>query len=168
MISFCRTQTDEWIYKGKDSIEEWIHKEVMHFKRPVFFTGHYKNQILKNHLHKDELCFRNNRSFFKNLHKKVYVRSKTKLRRFVYLEKQNRVHTHMVLETPQHISVDRFCKFIELSWKETSGGIDPDTKVIYDTESLSGYAWKTKDLEKFCVDIENCKLQSSIFKSVSA
>ena len=151
----------------QNEIEKWIYKEIKQYKRPVLFTGHYKDYIL-NSFQCEYLCFKNNKSFFKNLHKKVYVKSKSKIMRLVYLEKQIRTHTHMILETPQHISISRFCDFIKKSWLETFGGIDPNTKEVYYSKGLSGYGWKTKSLEKFCVDIENCKLQSSIFKSVSA
>ena len=144
-----------WKYTMKKEIENWIHKQTKEYYRPIFFTGHYKEYICESKK-PHELCSKNNKHFFNELHRNVYAKSKKKIPRVVVLEKgKQRIHTHMILETPEHLSSFRFTHHLIKSWLKTHGGVSPKINDIYDVKKLSGYISK-ETYRGLNVDIENC------------
>ena len=140
----------------KREIENWIYKQSKDFHRPTFFTGHYNDNVCESKK-SDYICSKINKHFFNELHRKVYAKSKKKIPRIVILEKgKHRIHSHMILETPEHLSSFRFTHMLINSWKKTRGGVSSKIVDIYDVKNLSGYISKEthRDLS---VDIENCK-----------
>ena len=138
-----------------NELENWIYKRTKDFHRPKFFTGHYTDNVCESPK-SNYIATKINKHFFNELHRRVYVKSKNKIPRTVVLQKgKHRIHTHMILETPQHISSFRFNHLINQSWLKTRGGIDPKVIDAYDQKGLSGYCSRER-IESWSVDIENC------------
>ena len=79
-----------------------------YFYRPVFFNGNLNPYY---QFGKVEKVVKNNTEFLENLHSRVYRKSQKQIMRIACVErgvKNKKLHTHMVIETPEHLSTDTF------------------------------------------------------------
>mgnify|MGYP001254820109 CR=1 FL=1 len=140
----------------RENITNWF--ADWYFKRPIFFTGVLNNNYgygdgeLNN-----EMIRKNNKHFLNDLHRKVYKKSKKKLKRLVVIEKgQIRKHCHIVLDIPEHLSCYDFIHLVYKSWLKTKGGISIDISPVYDIKGLNQYL--SKEIypnSELGVDIQN-------------
>ena len=128
-------------YQPKD-FERWFGDFDVH--RPVFLTG-----VLDKHLgfgrgEKNlERIRKTNRHFCNDLHRRVYRKSKKKIPRIMVIEiGRGRFHSHIVIETPEHLSVFQYRDLLTASWKRTRHGVDLDFRVGYDKDGLDRYCSK--------------------------
>jgi hypothetical protein len=125
------------------------------FHRPVFLTG-----VLN-----DNFGFGQgesgvngvvgiNKHFANHLHRKVYKKSKNKITRLIVIENRwgkGRLHTHMILETPIHLSTDQYIQLLDESWLRTKGGVRTCIKSreeIFDEVGLKDYFSKEVSSQK--------------------
>ena len=147
-------------YQPKD-FEKWFGTFETH--RPVFLTG-----VLDEHLgfgrgeRNIERIIKNNRHFCNDLHRRVYTKSKKKIPRVVVIEiGKGRFHSHIVIETPEHLSLSQYRDLLTTSWNRTSHGVDLNFVVGYDKGGLDRYCSKElvhEDTIISQVDAENCCL----------
>jgi len=141
----------------KDNITGWF--EQWKFFRPVFFTGVLNNDYgYGDSEFNDELIRKNNKHFLNELHRNVYLKSKKKLTRLIVIEKgQGRQHCHMVIDVPEHLSINEFVFLITKSWLRTRGGISIDVTPVYNMNGLREYLSKelSPNSELLGVDIQN-------------
>ena len=127
---------------GRFWFDEW------RFKRPTIFTGKLNQYYAWG---KTDNVKKNNTHFIENLHKKVFKKTKKQITRLVIVEKgsmNKKLHTHLVVETPIHLSRKTFERFIIQSWNETNGGINSyDFTPIYYLPELKEYLGKDQDLQ---------------------
>lgn len=117
------------------------------FIRPVFFTG-YVNQHYC--LGTTDKMKKNNLHFIENLHSRVFKKNKKEITRLVLIEsgRRNRnLHTHMIIETPIHLSPNTFERFIRQSWEHSKGGIQSHFKDVWFLPDLKEYLGKDQNLK---------------------
>ena len=146
MISLFREETSNWF-------KDWK------FHRPVFFTGVLNNRLGYGEGERNDYEIRkNNKHFVNELHRRVFKKSKNKITRLVIIEKgKGRNHSHIVLETPIHLSGDSYKSIVSNSWLKTRNGISTDFRDVYDINGLRKYL--SKEIcrkSELGVDIENC------------
>jgi hypothetical protein len=128
------------------------------FYRPIFFTG-----VLNDRLGYGEGDFviddivKNNRHFMNELHRRVYKKSKTKIPRLIVIERgKGRFHTHMILETPEHISNENYRHLIQHSWLKSRDGISVSIEDVTDIKGIKNYLSKEVSLHSVTgVDVKN-------------
>ena len=117
------------------------------FYRPIFFTG-YLNEYYSYNIDKVK---KNNTHFFEKLNKKVFKKNKKEITRLCVVEKGKRnkkIHTHLIIETPIHLSVKTYKRFILNSWLESKGGIKSyDFTNVYYLPDLKKYLGKDQNLK---------------------
>lgn len=118
------------------------------FKRPVYITLGF-NDYVKFGLDVDkskERMKNNHKHFFNELHRSVYKKSNKKIPRYVVIERGGKtggLHTHIVCETPEHLSPNKFEWMLNNSWKKTKDGVSLFlVKDIYDKKGLDSYNTK--------------------------
>ena len=148
--SETRTQISHWY-------DEWK------FYRPIFLTGVFNDYLGYGYGEYNlQRIVKNNKHFTNDLHRRVYKKSKKKIVRLVVIENRwgkGRYHTHMILETPEHLSSDQYKVLLRQSWLKTRNGVD--TKIlthqeIYDEVGLKDYLSKEVSPKSVTgVDVEN-------------
>ena len=131
MINFFGQDINKWF-------DEWK------FFRPVFFTGVLNDELGYGESELvDDRIKKNNKHFMNELHRKVFKKSKKKITSLVVIEKGNgRKHCHIVLDTPEHLSITQFQHMITQSWKKTKNGVSVQFSYVYDLENLKSYLAK--------------------------
>lgn len=124
--------------------EEWFHNFTTH--RPIFLTGVFNNyirdgygerniaKIVKTHTH-----------FFNDLHRQIYKKSKRRVPRIVVIErgtKNDGFHSHIVIETPEHLSKLQFYRIMKDAWGKTKHGVNLHIVDGYDKNGLDRYCSK--------------------------
>ena len=159
------------IYKKNNVVKEWLGQWKLHRSLLLTFTFNdyvrygfsegAKERMRKCHKH-----------FLNELHRKVYKKSNRKIPRYVVVEKGSKIrglHSHMVIETPEHLSTSTFSSLIKESWLKTRDGVATHIVETYNQEGLDDYL--SKDQINFKndadIDIENCLIDKnqSIFLS---
>ena len=143
----------------RKTITNWF--DDWRFYRPVFCTGVLSNDIGygDGEFHYD-LIRKTNKHFLNELHRQVYKKSKKKLTRLIVIERGvGRNHCHMVLDTPENLSLFQFSDLIKQSWMKTRNGVSVDLLPVYDLEGLNNYLSKEifPNSEMLGVDIQNCR-----------
>jgi hypothetical protein len=119
------------------------------FYRPVFFTGN----LNRYYQYGDRLkVLKNNEEFLEILHSKVFKKSAKEITRIVSVEKGTlrKLHTHLIIDTPEHLSTDIFLRFLKQSWLNTRGGTDCFIKSkgqVFDVIGLGEYLGKQQNLK---------------------
>ena len=117
------------------------------FNRPTFFTG-YVNEYFSRKVDKVK---ENNSEFLELLHKKVFRKNKKEITRLCVVEKgkkNKKIHTHLIIETPIHLSKKDFERFVLKSWLETKGGIKSyDFTPVYYLPDLKEYLGKDQSIK---------------------
>ena len=131
------------LYRDDGSIwfDEWD------FVRPVFFTGNVNDYYAYG---KVERMKKNNLHFLEKLHSKVFRKNRKEITRLVVVErgmKNNKLHIHSILETPQHLSKDTFERFIKQSWESTKGGTYFHFVKVWFQPDLKEYLGKDQNLQ---------------------
>jgi len=115
------------------------------FSRPVYLTLGFNDYVkfgLDAEKSKDRMK-KNHKHFFNALHRNVYKKSNKKIPRYVVIERGGAtggLHTHIVCETPEHLSTNKFEWILNNSWKKTKDGVSLFVvKDIYDKKGLNGY-----------------------------
>jgi hypothetical protein len=139
--------------------EEWFHD--FHIHRPMFLTGVFDDYVGFGRGDGNIDRIQNNhRHFFNDLHRTIYKKSKRKLPRMVVIERgAGRLHSHMVIETPEHLSRSQFHKILTASWMKTKHGVNLHIVVGYNKDGLDEYCSKelgegNKTFSQ--VDVKNC------------
>lgn len=146
-------------------IKNWY--ENWNFHRPVFLTG-----VLNDYLGfgKGEFIvdgiIKTNRHFLNELHRRVYIKSKKKIGRLIVIENKwgrGRLHTHMILETPIHLSSDEYKILLQLCWLKTRDGVSSrilSEDEVFDEGGLKDYLSKEFSSESMTgVDVKNSYIQ---------
>ena len=133
------------------------------FHRPVFLTG-----VLNKHYGFGQggtglnRVVGVNKHFGNHLHRQVYKKSKNKITRLIVIEnrwKKGRLHTHMILETPIHLTTEHYIQLLDESWLRTKGGVRTcilSREEIYDVVGLKDYLSKEVSSKSMTgVDVEN-------------
>ena len=90
---------------------------------------------------------KSNRHFVNELHRRVYKKSKTKIPRLIVIERgKGRFHTHMILETPEHIPNENYRHLIQHSWLKSCDGISVSIEDVTDIKGLKNYLSKEVSL----------------------
>jgi len=135
-------EKNKCLYRDDGSIwfDEWD------FVRPVFFTGNVNDYYAYG---KVERMKKNNLHFLEKLHSKVFRKNRKEITRLVVVErgmKNNKLHIHSILETPQHLSKDTFERFIKQSWESTKGGTYFHFEKVWFQPDLKEYLGKDQNL----------------------
>ena len=157
---------NQWCKKLDDEICDW-HK-------PITFNGFYVGYAQTNR----RRAIMNNRMFFNNLKRRVNRYAKTlNLRRWIVIENKNgKLHSHMILETPRGIETSTFMKMCLLSWNQCKWSQEAflkDTSLLVDwlrddsnytihlgmfSRSFGGYTVKEHTRHTDNIDTTNCLL----------
>jgi hypothetical protein len=139
--------------------QKWF--ECFDIHRPVFITG-----VLDDHLgfgegeQNIERIIKNNLHFWNDLHRRIYRKSKRKIPRIVVIETgKGRLHSHMIVETPEHLSFSQYKHLLSTSWRKTRYGLDLDVRFGYSKKGLDRYCSKElfhRETIISQVDVENC------------
>ena len=98
-----------------------------------------------------------NRRFIRRLEKKCNVHQKGQLERFVVTETDKpRNHTHLVIETPIHLSKEMMLKNIIEGLRETKGLGKLDIRNVRYKTGLVEYLCKELHPNKDSIEWENC------------
>ena len=146
----------------KNEIRKWY--KNFKFFRPVMITGVLSDKIgFSDSEFGVYEILANNRNFINRVHKNVFKKSKQKISRLVVIERGlSRYHSHIVLETPQHLSRSMYESVLHKCWKDTPHGVSSDVTQVYDFDGVSGYLSKEiYQNSKSQVDFENCHLTIS-------
>lgn len=153
---------------GRYDYEDWFHS--FHTHRPIFLTGVFDDYVgLGQGAGNIERIRKTHRHFFNDLHRRAYKKSKRKLPRMVVIERgAGRFHSHMVIETPEHLSRRQFHQMLTEAWEKTKHGVNLHCLVGYDKNGLDRYCSKElgQDNKTFSqVDEKNCcKSQKSSYR----
>lgn len=140
--------------------EKWFHD--FHTPRSMFLTGVFNNYIRKGFGDKNIEKMKNtHRHFFNDLHRQVFTKSKRKLPRVVVIERGalKGFHSHIIIETPEHLSRAQFRKMMKDAWKKTKYGVNLHIVDGYDKNRLDEYCSKELGNENKSysnVDEKNC------------
>jgi len=139
--------------------EKWFHN--FDTQRPLFLTGVFDDYVgLSKGEGNIEQIQKTHRHFFNEIHRRIYKKSKRKLPRIVVIERGNgRLHSHIVIETPEHLSKAQFHQILTAAWKKTKHGVNLHTVVGYDKNGLDEYCSKELGNDKITysqVDDKNC------------
>ena len=139
--------------------EEWFHD--FHTHRPFFLTGVFDDSVGLGKGEGNIQTIQNtHRHFLNELHRRIYRKSKRKLPRVVVIERgAGRLHSHIVIETPEHLSKPQFYKIMKDAWKKTKHGVNLHIVNGYDKDGLDYYCSKelgNKDKTFSQVDEKNC------------
>ena len=150
----------------KNQINNWY--DEWKFHRPIFLTG-----VLNDYLGFGRSDFaiegivRTNKHFANHLHRLVYKKSKKKITRLIVIENKwgkGRFHTHMILETPIHLSSREYTHLLQQSWLRTRNGVSSkilSEDEVYDEIGLKDYL--SKEVSPYSatgVDVENSYITS--------
>lgn len=98
-----------------------------------------------------------NKRFIRRLEKKCNVHQKKGLERFITTETDRpRNHTHLVVETPIHLSKEMMLKNIIEGLKETKGLGELDIRNVREKKHLIEYLCKELRPRKDSIEWENC------------
>ena len=108
---------------------------------------------------------RNHTAFLKEVHRLTYAKSNRKIPRYVVIERGGKTkgfHSHIVIETPEHLSTSQYKNLCMNSRNSTKDVVEVHIEDCYYKKGLDGYcskniSYKSKNAE---VDVENCHLQS--------
>ena len=139
--------------------EEWFHD--FHIHRPIFLTGVFDDDVGFGEGDGNiERIQKTHRHFFNDLHRRIFQKSKRRLPRVVVIERgAGRFHSHIVIETPEHLSRSQFHKILTAAWKKTKYGVNLHYVVGYDKNGLDRYCSKELGNEYksySMVDDKNC------------
>jgi len=153
------------VFREKNVVKEWLNKWELHRSLLLTFTFNDYVRYGFSEVSKDKMrkCHKH---FLNELHRKVYKKSNKKIPRYVVIEKGSRMrglHSHMVIETPEHLSTSTFSSLIKESWLKTRDGVATHIVETYNQEGLDDYLSKDQinlknDAE---IDIENCLIDKS-------
>ena len=144
--------------------EKWFNKFKMH--RPILLTLIYNDYVRyeTGELVKNRIC-KNHKHYLSALHNLTYKKSKKKIPRYVVIERGGKtkgLHSHIVIETPEHLSTSQYKNLCMNSKNKTKDVVEVHIENCYYKKGLDGYcskniSYKSKNAE---VDVENCHLQS--------
>jgi len=139
--------------------EEWFHEFYTH--RPFFLTGVFDDYVGLGKGEGNIQTIQNtHRHFLNELHRRIYSKSKRKLPRVVVIERgAGRFHSHIVIETPEHLSRSQFHEILVAAWKKTKHGVNLHIVNGYDKDGLDRYCSKelgNKNKTFSQVDEKNC------------
>lgn len=162
-----KSYNNQWCKKLDNEIKDW--------NNPITFNGFYIGYAQKNRK-RAEL---NNKMFFNKLKRKVSRYSDSlNLRRWVVIENKNqKLHSHMIIETPTDIETSAFMKMCYQSWnkcKWSQESFRKDTSLLVDwlredskytihngtfSRSFGGYTVKEHTRHSDNIDTLNCLLK---------
>jgi len=123
--------------------EEWFHDFDTH--RPIFLTGVFNNYVRKGFGDRNiGKMVKTHTHFFNDLHRQIYKKSKRRLPRIVVIERGagEGFHSHIVIETPEHLSKPQFYTMMNDAWKKTKHGVKLHIVEGYDKNGLDRYCSK--------------------------
>ena len=131
-IKEIKQKTDSWfssyLYKNSSEFKfynnqwsETMDEKIQLWGRTVSFNGMTTGlgSLRRN------VCIENNRQFFNRLHSSVFKKKKNnKIQRWVVVEhKEGRgFHSHMILEVPTHLEINKFMDIVLDCWTKTKHG----------------------------------------------
>ena len=120
------------------------------FYRPLYITLHFNNYVKFDRGERVRIRVKNNHKHFcNNLHRLTYKKSKKQLTRYFVIERGygDGLHSHLLIDTPEHLSKSQFKQNILNSWKRTKDGVSVFFEDAYNTQGLSGYNSKQQNSE---------------------
>ena len=138
----------------KKEVSKFLYGKTKSFRRPVLFTIHYSDYLSKFEHASDK-----NKHLFNELHRRVYKKSQKKIPRIVVIEKSSRLHSHMIIETPEHVSPERFDALLSNSHRSVNGTQCHIEQNIYNTKRLCDYLSK-QSIDDLNLDLRNIYLIS--------
>ncbi len=130
-IKEIKQKTNDWFssYLYKNSSEskfynnQWsklMDEKVQLWGRTISFTGVTTGlgSLRRN------VCIENNRQFFNRLHSSVFKKKKKQIQRWVVVEYEEGrgFHSHMILEVPTHLEINKFMDIVLDCWTKTKFG----------------------------------------------
>ena len=150
----------------KEDVKDFLHQFSLH--RPLYLTLGFNDYVKYARGEKTkERMKRNHTAFLKEVHRLTYAKSNRKIPRYVVIERGGKTkgfHSHMVIETPEHLSMQHYKLICLRSWERTKDGTTIHFDEVYNKKGIDGYSSKQQDSrnENAEVDVENCFIQSSI------
>ena len=141
----------------KRTICEWYHSFVLH--RPILLTLTF-NTYVKNgfEFEKTKLRMRkNHKHFFNELHRQVFKTSNAKIPRYVVIERGGHTrgfHSHIVIETPKHLSISNFERLTRASWNKPKDSVSLHFEEAYNKQGLDDYLVKQQFLQMNIAEID--------------
>ena len=146
-------------------VGEWLNQWKLH--RPLFLTLTFNTYVRYGYGETTKERMRKcHKHFFNELHRQVYKKSYRKIPRYVVIErgsKKQGFHSHIAIETPEHLSTKIFSDLITHSWLKTKDGVDAHIVETYDKKGLDDYLSKDQeDLMNIAeIDVENSLMNKS-------
>jgi len=152
-------------FESKDT-EEWFAKFTLH--RPLFLTLGFNDHVKYDYGEKvKERMKLNHKHFLKKLHKFTYAKSKRKIPRYAVIERGGKtkgMHSHMLIENPEHLSQSQFKQLCSLAWNSTKDGVSVQFEECYFRKGLDSYNSKQQrhNNNNAMVDVENCYMNNNL------
>lgn len=144
---------------NRSDYADWFHNFDIH--RPLFATGVFNNYIRYGYGEKNiTKMVKTHTHFFNDLHRQIYNKSKRQVPRFVVIEKgtlKDGFHSHIVIETPEHLSKTQFCRIMKDAWNKTKHGVNLHIVDGYDKKGLDWYCSKQLGDENKVYSMEDNK-----------
>ena len=130
-IKEIKQKTNDWfssyLYKNSSEFKfynnQWsklMDEKVQLWGRTISFTGVTTGlgSLRRN------VCIENNRQFFNRLHSSVFKKKKKQIQRWVVVEYEvgRGFHSHMILEVPTHLEINKFMDIVLDCWTKTKFG----------------------------------------------
>jgi len=157
----CSSSPQASPYRANRShYQDWF--KDFHTDRPIFITGVFDDYVgLGQGAGNIDRIQNTHRHFFNDLHRTIFKKSKRKIPRLVVIEKgAGRFHSHIVIETPGHLSRYQFIKMLTASWMKTKHGVNLHCVIGYDKDGLDRYCSKelgnNNNISYSQVDVKHC------------
>ena len=136
--------------------EKYLNNFSMH--RPLLLTLGFNDYVKYERGEKvRERMMQNHKHFLNHLHRLTYKNSKKKIIRYVVIEKGGKtkgMHSHLVIETPEHLSTTQYKKLCEVSWERTKDGTHIHVVEGYNKNGLDSYCSKQQDIRNKDAEVD--------------
>ena len=155
--------------RTQQQTSKWLHTNF-NIQRGIFLTYHFTDVLGFNKSFDTRFILEKvNKRFLRKLEKKLGFNDRTRLNRLVFIEKGKfRNHTHMMVETPIHISNVGMLKNIKESVDSNNKIVSFEVKPIREKQELIHYLTKeVTEQNSDCIDEKNTfiKKQMNVFSN---
>jgi hypothetical protein len=145
----------------------WLHNSF-DLHRGMFVTIHYTDKLGFDRGFNTRLLLQKvNKRLLRKLENKLGFNDRQRLGRLVFIEKgRSRNHTHMMVETPIHVSNQRMIETINECIESSNKIVSSDIKPVREKQELINYLTKEiKERNSDCIDEKNTfiKRQMKVF-----
>jgi hypothetical protein len=150
--------------QAQQQASKWLHTNF-HLHRGIFVTYHFIDSLGFNRSFNTRLLLEKvNKRLLRKLEKKLGFNDRTRLNRLVFIEKgRTRNHTHMMVETPIHVSNQRMIETIIECIESSNKIVSLDIQPVREKQELISYLTKeVTEQNSDCIDVKNTFIKKRV------